>query len=260
MLTIDRKIAGMKKDENIICGYYCTFESIDDAFKSFMVITDINLYFMNPYATKTHKKIPLKDVSRLNSKSDRLLIINCPQEECKIKFPCKAEAADTAEIIIKKAKDMYSKIRAGLDSRVTDRELYTRTKKIIETGQMDAALREASVILEERLRNMHPESKSLYGHKLIEKTLHPESGYIKLSENLSEREGIYLLTSGLFKWFRNPVIHHSMDISPEEALETLKFFNLMLRILKKKGKIADPTSNTSDVISESRDPKALTQK
>lgn len=96
---------------------------------------------------------------------------------------------------------------------------------------LDTLIRDAGVILEERLRTVSGlVGTSLYGVDLVDGAL--EIGKpLKFSEHHGEQDGVRLLYRGAIQFIRNPPMHRLIDYSLESAEVSIAIIDSLLRLL-----------------------------
>ena len=120
-----------------------------------------------------------------------------------------------------------------------DPELTERCQTLYPAN-VQAAIREAYLVVEERLRSMmsglDDSGDILSGDKLLVKALHPETGNLTdKSLPRSEREGLFLMSKGAYQFVRNPRSHRIVDENDAQlAIELLYQADLLLRLLAHK--------------------------
>lgn len=122
-----------------------------------------------------------------------------------------------------------------LDCVVFDRELLENVEDLLQRGKYHTAIREATLLLEERMRAKAELPKEVYGPKLATKTIHPKEGKLKIPEfeNPNERQGIFQLYNGTMAFIRNIPNHYTTDFfdDPTNALQIIVFIDSLLRLL-----------------------------
>jgi hypothetical protein len=87
----------------------------------------------------------------------------------------------------------------------------------------DRVIREATTVLEDRIRNRVPHeimskliplSQEQQGEKLVDKLFSPKSPILVVSSDEHERLAFYKILSGVFSYLRNPH-HHKLDDKTE---------------------------------------------
>ena len=104
--------------------------------------------------------------------------------------------------------DELEVIRQSIEAAAgIDEELKQRCGPLMRINAFDEAVRNAFVLLEERLRDTVIK-EGLTGVQLANHAFAPDSPLAKhLGHTPSEREGLRELFSGAFKLFRNPAAH-----------------------------------------------------
>ncbi|QIO25569.1 TIGR02391 family protein [Haloarcula sp. JP-L23] len=103
-----------------------------------------------------------------------------------------------------------------------DGELISRCVPHYERGEYQESLRLAGQIMEERIRELGPESLTEEsGHDLINAALVPEHGLIELSSRNDEQQGLKQLFDGAYLGIRNPLSHRTVSANEERYLSRL---------------------------------------
>jgi len=118
--------------------------------------------------------------------------------------------------------------RSGLDE-----ELLKRCGHLIHIGAFDEAVRNAFVLLEERLRKATGQ-EGMTGTNLANLAFNADGHLSKqLSDNPAEREGLRELYSGAFKLFRNPTAHGIVGYDSAEGKSIIALVSLLIGFLDK---------------------------
>lgn len=127
-----------------------------------------------------------------------------------------------------------SSLSLAIEYLIEDEELYSRCRGLIKASKhFDRALREATTVLEDRIKNL----SGLEGMKpvnLVGKALNPNppGAVLKISSKKSEQEGFFNICKGLMLSFRNPTHHKLSDeFTRQDALKFCGFIDSLLRIL-----------------------------
>jgi len=122
---------------------------------------------------------------------------------------------------------------------INDAELRTRCSDLLGApGAFDRVLREATTILEDRLRNkcphpilarLIPNSADQIGEKLVNALLKPENPVLSISTDKTTRVAFHRIMLGVFSYLRNPY-HHRLDTTTEWswAWSTVGFIDRLL--------------------------------
>jgi hypothetical protein len=119
-----------------------------------------------------------------------------------------------------------------------DKELARRCFPILTTGannpdSWDTAVRNAGVVLEERLHTIGSiTDQTKIGRDLVNAVFGKNGTLASKFSVDPEREGYRELYSGIVGAFRNPSAHRFMDHSPEEGGAFIVFVNLLLKKLE----------------------------
>ncbi|WP_049971736.1 TIGR02391 family protein [Haladaptatus cibarius] len=113
-----------------------------------------------------------------------------------------------------------------------DAELVEKCLLQYENGHYQGTVREAFIILEERIRQEGNLNQDIIGSKLATEAFHPKNGDITIGQTEGEKEGIMFLYRGAFQALRNPVSHRFIDeIDESYAYSVLHTVNLLLKLL-----------------------------
>lgn len=133
----------------------------------------------------------------------------------------------------RKAARPVSGLRAAIDYLLSDDELKRRcTSLLTAKHSFDRVFREATTVLDDRLKKLAQIKGKINPDALVAKTLHPSRAILVVSEYDDEQEGFFNLTKGLMAAFRNPT-HHSLNdkLTREDALRFCGFIDAMLTLL-----------------------------
>lgn len=121
-----------------------------------------------------------------------------------------------------------------LQSLIQDAELRERCHDLLAAGRhYDRAVREACVILEDRVRSAGGYGKELIGTALMEMAFSQKGGPLRLSNIDPEQRGAMELYRGLMAFFRNAAGHNlSANYNREDALRFVAFVDLLLDMVR----------------------------
>jgi hypothetical protein len=128
-----------------------------------------------------------------------------------------------------------SPLRASIDLLLSDQELKTRCADLLMARKsFDRVFREATVVLDARLKELGKIKGKVNPAELVARVLHPSKAVLLVSDYPDEQKGFFDLFSGLMAAFRNPA-HHSINnkLTREDALRFCGFVDSLLRILGK---------------------------
>ncbi|MCG1001873.1 MULTISPECIES: TIGR02391 family protein [Halobacterium] len=128
-----------------------------------------------------------------------------------------------AEELLAFFDEIRSSSEAELDSvPLHDGELVERCLPLFEQENYHECTRLAGQILEERVREIAPESLSDYGgSKLFREAFAPDNGEVQIASDSGEQSGIMAMFQGVYKGIRNPLSHRTPDPEGEEYLDGL---------------------------------------
>jgi len=118
------------------------------------------------------------------------------------------------------------------DFLITDPELKSRCRPLLRRKKhLDTAIREATVVLDDRLRKLSGITEKINPAPLVSKVLNPEpsKAILVVSEEPSEQQGVHNMCLGLVLAYRDPA-HHTLNdkITPQEALKLIAFVDVLL--------------------------------
>ncbi|BAU46800.1 hypothetical protein SVA_0218 [Sulfurifustis variabilis] len=126
-----------------------------------------------------------------------------------------------------------SPLRASIDFLLSDEELKRRCADLLTARKsFDRVFREATVVLDNRLKRLAQIKGKMNPADLVARVLHPDRALLVVSEHRDEQQGFFELVKGLMAAFRNPA-HHSLNdqSTREEALRFCGFIDSLLSIL-----------------------------
>jgi hypothetical protein len=114
---------------------------------------------------------------------------------------------------------------------VTD-EMLQRHLARLTTSPLDTIIREAGVVLEDRLRQVGGEAVSgLHGVSLVDGVLAPEKGTLILSKHTGEQQGVHMLYRGAMQFIRNPPMHNIIEYQASTARILIRLIDTLLTLL-----------------------------
>jgi uncharacterized protein (TIGR02391 family) len=121
---------------------------------------------------------------------------------------------------------------------ITDSELRQRCLDLLSAeGNFDRVIREATTILEDRIRELSDPASRHTGVSLVDKVLNPNKGILKIDGEANEQEGFYQIFRGVMLSFRDETHHRIVDdFSREDALKVMSLIDVLLQILAKTKK------------------------
>ena len=121
------------------------------------------------------------------------------------------------------------------DYILEDAELKSRCRDLLRRRRhSDTIFREATVVLEDRIRSLSGITERLNPGALVSRALNPDPtrAHLVVSKEPSEQLGFHNICLGLVLTFRDPA-HHSLDdtVTREDALKFLGFVDVLLGML-----------------------------
>ena len=122
----------------------------------------------------------------------------------------------------------------SLPSLIADDELRGRCEDLLAAdAHHDRVIREACVILEDRVRKATGANKSVVGTSLIERAF-GKNGPLRLSDEDQEQTGAMQIYRGVMAFFRNAAGHNVVDsYTQDDALRFVVFVDLLLAMIRK---------------------------
>lgn len=133
----------------------------------------------------------------------------------------------------------------NLSTLIADEELRRRCEDLLSAdAHHDRVIREACVVLENRVRRTIGAGKSLYGTSLMERAF-GKSEVVKLSDEEQEQIGAMQIYRGVMAFFRNAAGHNVIDdYDQEDALRFVVLVDLLLKTLDKVSVDPDEQSDS----------------
>lgn len=146
------------------------------------------------------------------------------------------QALRNAELRVKALEEENDGLRTELDTRksvldeVTDEVLRKRLSQL-GSPPLDTLIREAGVVLEDRLRRAGGVDKVLHGVALVDAVLNKHKGRLIFSAHPGEQEGVMMLYRGAMQFVRNPPMHRLVQYSESAARLLLRLVDALLGLL-----------------------------
>jgi hypothetical protein len=119
--------------------------------------------------------------------------------------------------------------RSALEE-VSDEVLRERLS-CLSSAPLDTVMREAGVVLEDRLRAAGKASSGLHGSSLVDAVLWPDKGTLIFSPHAGEQEGVRMLYRGAMQFIRNPPMHKLIQYPKSTVRLFLRLIDSLLRLL-----------------------------
>lgn len=148
--------------------------------------------------------------------------------------PSSFRDAQEAWIEVAKLRRELQIAKKTLPSLITDDELRQRCEDLLSAeGHYDRVIREACVILENRVRAAISANKDVIGTALMENAFGPKNKLLIFSTLEQEQVGVMQIYRGVMAFFRNSAGHHIIDTySQDDALRFVAWIDLLLAMLK----------------------------
>ncbi len=101
----------------------------------------------------------------------------------------------------------------------------------LESAPLDTVVREAGVVLEDRLRSVGGVPGAIYGVELLDAVLGPQSGTLVFSADSREQEGVRQLFRGAMAFVRNPPMHRLKEYRRQTARSFVRLVDALLLLL-----------------------------
>jgi hypothetical protein len=128
-------------------------------------------------------------------------------------------------------KELLLNQAAWIVDHISDEQLRDRCADLLLAGRdYDRAVNQATLVLEDRLRERYAENKKLFGRELVEHVM-PESAddaKFRISENKSEYFGYKKIILGIFQAFRNSSHHEIQSMNRVDAARICAFVDVLL--------------------------------
>lgn len=126
-------------------------------------------------------------------------------------------------------------IGMAIDYLLKDDELRDRCRDLLRArGNFDRVFREATTVLDDRLKRLSGVREKLNPASLVGKAIspNPDTAILRVSDDRDEQEGFHSICKGLVLAFRNPT-HHELTnkFSREDALKFCGFIDAILAVL-----------------------------
>jgi len=115
-------------------------------------------------------------------------------------------------------------------SEITDVVLRERIEPLLQSP-MDTMIREAGVVLEDRLRSVGEAGSDLDGVKLVDALLNPKTPKLVFSSHPGEQDGVRMLFRGAMQFIRNPPMHKLIEYPQSTARLLIRLIDSLLQLL-----------------------------
>lgn len=132
-------------------------------------------------------------------------------------------------------------LKSAIEYLIHDPELKDRCEDLIlALSKFDRAINQATLVLEDRIRNKAEPTRRLEGVNLINYAFKGDLSktILKVSDNPDEQDGFTNILRGVMLAFRNLTHHHVVNkFSREDALRVCGFIDVLLGVVDKSVKI-----------------------
>lgn len=129
-------------------------------------------------------------------------------------------------------------ILAAIEYLLKDEELRNRCTDLLRARRnFDRVFREATTVLDDRLKRLAGIKRRINPADLAAHVLHPRRAILRVSPDDDEQEGFFLVCRGLFLAFRNSTHHQLSDkFTREDALRFCGFVDFLLAAIEQAQK------------------------
>lgn len=113
-----------------------------------------------------------------------------------------------------------------------DRELARSCLTKYDRGEYQSAVRDACLVLEQRLRQYSQFDPAMTGTDLAKQLFSPNDGPLSIGETKSEQKETMFLYAGAMQAIRNPASHRFYEVEQQEARDIISFINFLLFLIE----------------------------
>jgi hypothetical protein len=110
-------------------------------------------------------------------------------------------------------------------------EVMKERVSMLDSAPLDTVIREAGVVLEDRLRVAGGADSALHGTGLVDAVLGPGTGTLIFSSHRGEQEGVRMLYRGAMQFIRNPPMHKLIEYPESTARLFIGLIDSLLQLL-----------------------------
>ncbi|OGC88175.1 MAG: hypothetical protein A2142_03510 [candidate division Zixibacteria bacterium RBG_16_48_11] len=121
----------------------------------------------------------------------------------------------------------------SLIKAISDSQLRDRCIDLLQAdANFDRVFREATTVLEDRMRTLSGLDDKYFGVKLVDTALNLTNGVLELPGGQKEKEGLLLIFKGVMLAFRDET-HHKIidDATRADAIKLLSLIDILLQVL-----------------------------
>jgi len=142
------------------------------------------------------------------------------------------DAENRARFLEQENSELRERLRESSSAlgEISDEILRKRIGALLESP-LDTMIREAGVVLEDRLRAVGEAGSDLEGVRLVDALLIPEKGKLVFSSHPGEQEGVRMLYRGAMQFIRNPPMHKLIEYPEDTARLLIRLIDSLLQLL-----------------------------
>ena len=190
-----------------------------------------NVYLANAHRLMDQGKVDKQRLDRAGPDSGLIYITEAGRRALEVVETAQRPQRDAQEawVEVARLRRRLQIAERSLPSLIADDQLRRRCEDLLTADEHhDRVVREACVILEDRVRKTIGADKGLVGVPLMQKAF-GKNGLLRLSEQDQEQVGAMQIYSGVMAFFRNAAGHNVVDsYTPEDALRFVVFVDLLL--------------------------------
>jgi uncharacterized protein (TIGR02391 family) len=195
------------------------------------------VYLANVYRLRDQGKIRMHSLDQHTLEDGYAIITEAGIQALESHNAAKRPMRDAQEawVEVARLRRQLQLAQRTLPSLIQDDALRRRcTDLLIADDHYDRVIREACVILENRVRAAIGADASLVGVALMERAFGPNSGVLRLSRNSQEQRGAMELYRGTMAFFRNSAGHNVIDTyTQDDALRFVAWIDILLSMIEK---------------------------
>ncbi|MBU0495126.1 MAG: TIGR02391 family protein [Chloroflexi bacterium] len=149
------------------------------------------------------------------------------------------------EVLEQENKELRQELELRLAplGEISDETLRSRLARL-GSAPLDTVIREAGVVLEDRLRTVGKADSTLHGTQLVDAVLNPETGTLRFSSHRGEQDGVRMLYRGAMQFARNPPMHRLIEYPEDTARLFIRLIDALLQLLSDAENGGEPTRKT----------------
>lgn len=198
---------------------------------------DRSIYLANAHRLLEQGKVARPDIDEAGPDTGQIYVTEAGRKTLEVTATVQRPQRDAQEawVEVARLRRRLQIAERSLPSLIADDELRRRCEDLLAAdAHHDRVVREACVILEDRVRKAIGASKNAVGTSLMERAFSPKSGLLRLSEEDQEQLGAMQIYRGVMAFFRNAAGHNIIETySQDDALRFVVFTDLLLATVGK---------------------------